>query len=546
MTTIPLESAEQMRAHTRQQAKRLRERLKISLTVARNILAQEVYRCKDWHELKGRIDAGANHEACLVLASPSSEGFQAILQSRELELARAIGGRVLANANLAGMLETVRYVFTQRQQTTSLEDIATRLHTSAWLPAGIGPDAYAVIEAFANINGQPIKLIGTRVYLPNYMRLPEHLRGNASLATPHGQPVAIMWSDPKTWFDTACAYLDGLDDDLDEWPEFAIPRLRLDRLMKRHAKWFDSLMRYWSREGCYGDEDNMFHPFVTARGTYLVFGLPSAQHGTVPPAVTTIECGGDNTGTLAHLDGQAVRIESFTIDPESGTHLGDFAEHVEAVKGALFQHADYCSLQADRVYFVVPAADFDISDALTLDMSAAPGQEVFAIKTDRIDLLEDLLAAICRREVVWFDSPSGMRRYFTTLRVPDNGFNGFSLNLELSGETNWHSIHLVLTTLWKHENGHCVAYLELQPRFLALFDALGGKAIMDAARDGLVLSRPAGFGDSLDKAGLWRSGLSAAPVALRKAFDYRRRPGVKSIPEMLVNMRRTVYRRDHF
>jgi hypothetical protein len=546
MTTFPLESAEQMRAQTRQQAKRLRERLNISLTAARDILAQEVYRCKHWHELKGRIDARAIHEACLVLASPSSEGFQSYLKRKEVEIARAIGGRVLANTNLAGMLETVRYVFTQREQATTLRDIAAPLHTSPWLPAGIGPDAYAVIEASANINGQPIRLIGTRVYMPEYMNLPRHPQENAQCATRHGEPVAILWSDPKGWFDTACAYLDALDDDLDDWPEFAEPRLPLDRAMKRHAKWFGSLMRYWSNEGRYGDEGEMFQPIVTALGAYLVFGIPSTQHRADPPAVTEIDCGsGGNTSTLAHLNGHAVRIESFTVCPATGKHEDEFTEHVEAVSAALFQHPCYCPPAAGRVYFVTPAADFDISHAFTLDMISAPGQEVFAIKTDRIDLLDDLLKAIRRRDVVWFDSRFGSRRYVVTMQVPGKDFGGFSLNLDLRGENTWHGSNMVLEAVWKSENDRCIAHLELQPELLALVDALGAKAIMDAARDGLVLRRPAGFRDSLDKADARRSGLAEASAALRREFERERLPAGTSIWDLLANARLPHFRRDH-
>jgi len=546
MTTFPLDSAEQMHAQTRQQAKRLRERLNISLTAARDILAQEVYRCKHWHDLKGRINAAASHEACLVLASPSSEGFLSLLKHKEVEIARAIGGRVLANTNLAGMLEIVRYVFTRRKQTSTLRDIAPPLHASPWLPAGIGTDAYAVIEASANINGQPIKLIGTRVYLPEYMNLPRHLQESAHYATRHGEPVSIMWSDPQGWFDTARIYLEGLDDNLDEWPEFDEPRIRLDRGMKRHAKWFGSLMRYWSDSGRYGDEGEMFQPLLTAFGAYLVFGIPVAQDKAVPLAVTEVDCGrGDNTSTLAHLNGHAVVIESFTVDLETGKHEGDFTEHVVAVTSSLFRHPSYCPPAAGRVYFVTPAVDFNIRHALSLDMTSAPGQEVFAIKTDHIDVLDDLLKTIRKRDVVWFDSPCATRRYIATLRVPGTDFDGFSLNLDLRGDNTWHSSNMVCTAIWSQEDDCCIVRLELQPELLVLVKVLGSKAIMDAVRDGLVLRRPTGFRDSLKMADKCYSELAEASDALRRDFERMRLPEGLSIGCLLANARRTRYRRDH-
>jgi hypothetical protein len=548
MTTFScLESAEQMRAQTRQQAKRLRERLGISLTAARDILAQEVYRCKNWHDLKGRIDAGAHHAAHLVLASASSENFQSDLRRREVAIARAIGGRVLANTNLAGMLETVRYVFTQREQATTVQDIATPLHASPWRPAGIGPDAYAVIEAFANVDGQPIKLLGTRVYLPEYMNLPRHLQERAHYAARYGESIAIMWSDPKGWFDTACAYLGGLDDDADEWPEFDAPRLPLDRAMKRHAKWFDGVMRYWSNAGSYGDKDEMFQPLVTAQGTYLVFGIPIAHDRDDAPAVTSIDCGdGGNTSTLAHIGGQAVRIESFTVDPHTGEHDDDYGEHVDAVSTALFQHPCYCRPTSGRVYFVTPVVDFDIRHALALDMTSAPGQEVFALKTDRIEVLDDLLKLIRRRDVVWFDSAFG-RRYIATLHMPGRDFDGFSLSLDLRGDACWYSSNMVTTVVWESAIDSCTAHLELQPELLALIDALGAKTIMDAARDGLTLRRPAGFRESLKNADAPRSGFAEAPAALRRKFRYGRLGAGMSIDDLLshANLRHTRFRRDH-
>lgn len=547
MTTFPLNSAERMHADTRQQAKRLRERLGISLAAARDILAQEVYRCKHWRDLKARIDTGAHHETRIVLASPSNADFQNVLQCNEVGIARAIGGRVLANVNLAGMLEIVRYVFTEREQATTVRDVAAPLHASPWLPAGIGPDAYAVIEAYANINGQPIKLIGTRVYMPEYLNLPPHLRENAQLAARHGEHVAIMWSDPKGWFDTACAFLDDLSDDLDEWPAFVEPRLPLDSAMKRHAKWFGSLTRYWSTETRYGSEDEMFHPLVTALGPYLIFGIPVAHDRSDPPVATKVDCGaGGNTSTLAHLHGHPVRIESLTLDPDTGNHEDDFTEHAAAVSAALFRHPSYCPPGGRRVYFVTPIVDFDLRHAFSLDLNNAPGQETFAIKTDRIDVLDDLLKALRRRDIVWFDCPSGTRRYVATLQVPGNDFDGFSVNLELRGDEVWHSSGMIEGVVWQRQDDHCIAHLELRPSLLTLVDMLGSKTIMDAVRDGLVLRRPAGFRDALSRSNIRHAGLAEASVALRKAFEHQKFPPETSIVDLLANVRYTRFRRDHF
>lgn len=547
MTTFTLESAAQARAVIRSQAKHLSERLNISLTAARDILAQEAYRCRHWAELNRHIDAGRPDDTCLILARPFADGFQAYLADAELALARAIGGRVLANTNLAGMLETVRYVFTQRQQTTRISDIAAALHAPAWHSAGIGPDPFAVVEAFANINGQPVKLIGTRVYLPACMNLPKHLQAHACLATRPGEPIAIMWSDPKAWLDTACAFLERLDDDSDDCPEFVMPYLPLNRAMKHHAKWFGSLMRYWYSEGRYGDEDEMFHPLVTAHGTYLVFGFPAVQRLGEAPVPTTIAYDDqDNANTLAHLNGQALRVETLAVDPATGKHLGDFPGHVAALHASLLHHPDFSAQQAGRIHIVVPVTSRDIENALSLDLRSVPGQEVFAIRTDRIDVLDDLLKALRHRRVRWFPHRDGTPRYLASLEIADRGFNGFALHLELKGDESWHSDNLVTTTDWERHSGRCRVYLELRPECLALVDAIGAKAVLDAARDGLVLRRPAGFRSSLDKPDLWRSDLAKASAPLRRKLSGRRLPAFRSMSELFARARRTVYRRDHF
>ncbi|QOL48536.1 hypothetical protein [Massilia litorea] len=70
--------------------------------------------------------------------------------------------------------------------------------------------------------------------------------------------------------------------------------------------------------------------------------------------------------------------------------------------------------------------------------------------------------------------------------------------------------------------------------------------MMDAARDGLVLRRPAGFHASLDRVHPSHSTLLEAPAALRAEVDRDRLPGISSIWDLFAKTRRVVYRRDNY
>ena len=546
MTTLLLSSAAEMRTHTLLQAKRLRKRLDISLTVARNLLAQAAYRCRDWTDLQRRIAVQAGHEACLTLAQPGAEEFLVYLKRNEVAIAREIGRRILANTNLAGMLETVRYVFAQREQATVLQDIVPELRASTWTSAGIGPDPHAVIEAYVCIDGQFIKLIGTRVYLPQFMNMPEHLTQRAPFAVNIGEPLSIMWSDPRQWYDAACTYLDLPDDD-ESMQEFAEPEPVLDAAMRAHACWFQKLMRYWSDHGHYDIENDQFEPIVMGSGTYLVFGVPASRSRDTLPPPSAINCAdGDNPRTLAHLDGHAICIESLTLDPATGRHDGEFPEHFESVRASLFQHASYRPSDSDRVYFILPATRFDIEHSLKLEMRSEPGQEAFTIKTDRIELLELILRAVVDRKVEWFTSRSGFMRYVVTMRVPTDGFDGFNAHLELRGADIWSNSNLTGVTYWGRTGTTWTVHVELHEELFALTNSLGMKAIMDAARDGIVLHRPSGFRISLKTPHKWHAHLKQASSSLIEQFECQRLPVLTSFEDLFAGWRRIKFRRDSF
>jgi hypothetical protein len=433
MTNKDLPASAEMRDHLTLQAKRLRDRLRISLTGARNILAQAAYRCKDWDDLQQRVAKPVSGDHRLRLAAPPSEALRDYLREEEMAIARAIGNRVLANANLAGMLQTVRFVFEQQEHDILLEDLAPELKTTVWQPTRIGPDPHAVMQCHANVNGQTIKLIATRVYLPAYLNFPAHLKELAPYATNFGEPFSIMWSDPAAWLDAACRYLDIADDADDDYSAFAAPQILLDADMRRHERWFSRLLEYWERNGMYGDDDSeKFQSYLTPHGTYLVFGVPVATSSS-DVSETRLDIRGmrGNASVLCHLHGQAISVEAFDIDARTGRHVGEFSEHFDQVNVSLFSHANYACPKVSKnprtqLFFVTPSTGWDIEHAVSLDVMPEPGKELVSIKTDNMELLGALIDSIAARKVFWNTSASGLRQYFATLKTATE-VDGFSL-----------------------------------------------------------------------------------------------------------------------
>jgi hypothetical protein len=84
------------------------------------------------------------------------------------------------------------------------------------------------------------------------------------------------------------------------------------------------------------------------------------------------------------------------------------------------------------------------------------------------------------------------------------------------------------------------------PEALALITTVGKKAILDAARDGLILRQEVGFADKLRVMPAWCNRLPPASTELTRQFDFSDTLGTLSIWDLWHRTRRAKYRRENF
>jgi hypothetical protein len=548
-----------LQENVQRQAKRLKSSLGIPLTAAKNILASAAYRCADWQDLQKRLQSDTIGNRALLLSTlPKSSEAKAYLNQNIHHISKAIGRSVLTNRNLAGMCQIVRFVFEENDAETTLSDLFEPLTTLPWRSSGIGPDPSAIIETFTVINGVPIKLIGTRVYLPEYFNFDSELASCAKHAVNDGTQFEIMWSAPEAWYAAARSYLSIEDEDEFYNASLELPLVELDANMHNHQQWFQKVLQVWNDSTRYGGEEEMqFIPTVLGSGCYLVFGIPSpAPVHVASPDETTIFMSSDydNDSKIVLLNNQALSVEWLSVDSGTNIHAASFDDHFKTVWNSLFSHQNCNSnlYQTDRwpssVFFVTPATPWDIKHAMRLEISAEDGFEAYVIKTNNIQLADEVIEKIAKHELTSFVSEIGHVRYIAELDASKyDEIHSFNLALDIVGKNHWSGSNLVTALFARGTDEKRIFYVELNARIFTLIDMIGKKNVLDALRHGLVLQRRLGFLESLDKLPTWCSKLPESSPILKEIVDIKSHVDNSDVPfDLWSQLKRVHYRRDNY
>lgn len=547
-----------LQKNIKRQAKRLSAKLDIPLTYAKGILAQAAYHCASWEDLSARLQTTSHSGALLLAYLPGSADSILYFRTNVQEIARQIGRRVLTNHNLMGMISVLWFVFANEDRDISLTDVIPELPSLPWRTTGIASDPSAVIESQVTINNEPMRLIGTKVYLPQYLNLGEELQPLAHLAADFGSPFEIMWSNPAAWHAAAVAYLSASDDDFDDTP-LHLPCEQRTTNMIKHESWFRTVLAAWSNVTTYGEyEETEFRPLVTTVGCYLVFGFPSVAIGS-PNRSGEFEIPGlnddGNDAALFTVQGHPLCLDwhdvPVLLDDDEQENLECSANAAEAI----YSHPDYLlrngpSLAtAKRMYFIRPASDWDIRYNMQLAVTPNPGEVATVIKSDSIELTDLVLQKVADRELTRYTSEEGFDHSVMELDVSGlTSLRGFSLSFDLIGEneTHWSSLISVAMT-YTEDMEKCHMILELNDRIFILLEKLGKAAVLEAARHGFVLHGTQSLNDAIDKVPKWCHGLPETSQKLRARLDDRFEDIEKMmLSELWRHVRIPKYRRDNF
>lgn len=481
------------------QAKRLATRLNLPITHAKDILARAFYRCSGWQDLEGRVSAIVPDEHVQhLVALPNSLEAQAYFNEQKRSLAVALSQHILTNSNLTGLMEHVQAVFTIETGVVTLNDLVPTLDLS-WHPAGIGPDAWAVIKADAWVNGVFLKLIGTRTYLPAHYNFgPNHEYGE--YAEPFSGMLKIVWSDPAAWFKAALDYLDDTEAD-----DLFLPVVELSEDMSRHEAWFEAALSTDSHIAEYRGRDNDLVPLIFKGNCYVVFGVPvfpdDAAHMGKAVAVK-LSSQEDNFRQVVVSGESALCLEWIAYAPDKKSHEGEFDEYFEQLREAFLRGVDFPVMARDDgklgLLFVRPATIFDVQWALKVDFTREDDEEALVLKTSDLPLALELISKVSLRDLMVYKR-EGHSRYFAMLSLPGtNVWPMLHISLESKGHES-ESMSNLITSAWSLSSNGTELLVEVSSQLLTLVDLLGKKAVEAVMSHGLIYRRPLGFLSSLNK-----------------------------------------------
>lgn len=525
MTTM----TEKLLTNVNRQAVRLSSRLNIPRTLAKRILAKSSYRCSNWEDLEARLKSGSldKHIASLA-ALPYSSSSVAYFSECLPDLCRALRQLILTNTDLSGLYQTLKFVFGISDKAVQLSEIFPSLRIDSWSSMNIGPDPNAVITAGCKVNGVPLMLIGTRVYMPKYFRLDEDLAGSGHVASPFGEPFKIIWSNQKAWYDATVSYLRSDPENDDEDFSLELPQEPLDAKMVAHQAWFNRNLDTWGISGSYGDEEEEFFPYIeTKLGCYLVFGVPSdlafdaCANNTIP-----MPRGDDNDSRVILLNDQPMSFEWFSVDSKTRDHNGQYQGHFSSCQAGVFSHPDcdtslfYLHSRCNSSFFIRPITSSELRCHLKVEFEPEASSEAFSFKSDHPAVASIVIDKIATRNLAILPSSYGTARYVMELDVSGHkGVQRLSMSLDALGNDYEGFHNLIEASVLQQEGTRKTLYLSLSPTLLSLADAVSKKELKDAIQFGLILRRPAGFHAALKHSPKRCANLKLASSEVSDAFE---------------------------
>jgi len=476
------------------QAKKLASALRISLTSAKNALARGAYRCKDWEDLAARLRQPSPEEHLVRLAElPSSPESLSYFGEFRVEIARSLAQQHLLNANLLGLIDIVQEVFAVAAEHASLQDVLPALSTSRWRSANLGPDPEAVLQAEAVVGGIAMRLIATRVYLPEYYDMGAELQ--PKYAVPHGDIVKIMWSDPQAWWQAALDYSQDVDAE-----ELFLPETRLTESMERHRQFFERCLVGLGLSRFYGSGDERIIPMMLYGSCYLVYGHPMAPKAATYVPVNDAVPPADEHCTsyrVVLVDDTPLILEWIRFDPVMATHVGEEVNYFEQLRRGVLSQGPLLVTDAvggvPGLLNIQPADTFYVRHALKVEFTHEPKDLALVLKTDAEEATLQVLDFVANRKLTSVTSSYGTNFVVEIVFRPDSEQWPPSLSLTISSQGRWSSENLFLSPKITVSGSEWRAVIEVSPRLLKIVDIVGRKEVERAIKEGQVLRMPADF-----------------------------------------------------
>lgn len=480
------------------QAKRLRNCLGVSLTTAKQVLAQGPYGCSTWADLQSRLKSGQAGDGPLLLAElPESIVARAFFARSLGRLASVTSQQIITDGDLPKLCETLRYVFAVPGEPISLHDMLEPLCHVTWQPTSVGADHMAVIESRVRVNNVDLLLVGTRIFWPRLFTFDSAITVEPRMAEPIGNELLIMW-EVEAWYQASREYLLEYqrDDNWDEPLDLAIPAPNETPRMILHRRWFTESLKQWARERFYNDDGEEFIPYVHHGNAYLIFGIPCPiQDSSTCPRSQSISFPGtdSNEYQLASVDGQLLQIERLKPPKKALRTKWLYSDYYKDLCAGLLDKAvDAGWLSAPKdgwgdLLFATPACQHSLEQQLRVSIHPVTDDTLFTLRTDDPSLATEVLMRASAGQLMYEEHEDFGPRYSMQINLAkDSDCHGLSLSMHIVEEelTSWANL---LSSSVLTKSGNRVMHLSIQPDLINLVGRVSLKLLKQAVLEGIVL-----------------------------------------------------------
>lgn len=263
------------------QAHALAELFEVSVTRARDTLAQAAYGCDHWHELQDRIQGSLLDptERTLLYVSEDRQArrhFEQMLDGLIERLSRAVSTDHLG---LIQLRKGVYKAFTTKEKAFTFPELFPVVAMPAWRNVNIGPQPNAILTADLDIEGQAYRLLAFRT-----CREPRTSDKTDFARCLNIIPVSghIVWAKRKQWE----RGIRELEAPGNRFSRSIRPMQALSGVMSQFETWFEELRDHVSDVLLGTGEKRLVMPLLLKGMPYIVVGFPvvSKPDSGTPPS----------------------------------------------------------------------------------------------------------------------------------------------------------------------------------------------------------------------------------------------------------------------
>lgn len=518
----------------RRQSKRLSKALDIPLFIARDVLSRAIYRCNGINDLKGVITSQQNHHhVALSDLHPGStpediEYFRNLIPS----IADRIRNTIYTKGNLVDLHALIWTVFGFKEKQQTNDDFFEKISFDQFSPLNIGPDPHAVIYTDVRINDQDFRLIGTRVFNPEWYNWEtDEIRELLwSICPYHNGRFEIMWHEPDAWeAETRAVISTYIDTDDDDTPEFTPPQAAPTAEMKAHEVWLNDSTGIHRLTEAWEDQ---LTPVRVGKSNYLFLGFPIAPKETsctsteimlttshpefIESKVVTIA---DQPISINWIEMSEERRTLHSLHQEYYNEVEDSILSTKGAKPTLIKARNGHPVFA----FISPASLGEVNSHLRLEYKPPQGKACLSIKITNPKEWESIIDLVYDDKFYYRDDVYERQFYVCHTSETKEKEPAEFISLEYKSRFFTGASNLIPTQRYIIRDSATLKILTISTHLINLTKRVTKKRLYDAIRYGLVLEVDSGIMDYIRDHEPGHEYIARLPLEYEKHLSPRRK-----------------------